>query len=145
MQVSRMGCTSAWSVRSDRDSCAINGTSPPPFHYYFVRELICKRLSSRSRFQGIDSASLCSLGQVRQIRLSYRPDRLGIDSWASLKVYKFGLRTEHYSRRVSLLHSSIEAVRVQTSTGISADMIEYSQVTKKINHFLKMGLQRAWG
>ncbi len=28
-----------------------------------------------------------------QIGLSYRPARLGINSWAPLKVYKFGLRS----------------------------------------------------
>ncbi len=31
-------------------------------------------------------------GPVRQLGLSYRPDRLGIDSWAPSKVYKYGLR-----------------------------------------------------
>jgi hypothetical protein len=30
-------------------------------------------------------------GSIRQIGLSYLPARLGIDSWAPNKVYKFGL------------------------------------------------------
>ncbi len=46
----------------------------------------------RIRFQVIDSANLCSLaGRYAKIRLSYWPDRLGMDSWASKKVYKFKL------------------------------------------------------
>ncbi len=53
---------------------------------------ICKRLRS----PGIDSASRCSPslvqpgGLVRPIWLSYGPTRLGIDSYAPLKVYKYG-------------------------------------------------------
>ncbi len=31
---------------------------------------------------------------VQQIRQSYRPARLGINSWAPLKVYKYGLWTD---------------------------------------------------
>jgi hypothetical protein len=33
-------------------------------------------------------------GTVRQIGLSDRPARLGIDSWAPYKFYKYGLSTE---------------------------------------------------
>jgi hypothetical protein len=41
----------------------------------------------RNGFQGIDSAILCTThGPVRQIRLSHRPARLGIDSWAPFKI-----------------------------------------------------------
>ncbi len=56
------------------------------------RAQICKR----SRSPGIDSeASIppayVAGGPVAQIGLLYRPTRLGIDSWAPKKVYKYGL------------------------------------------------------
>jgi hypothetical protein len=53
---------------------------------------ICKRLRS----PGIDSEESIPPGNVaggpvRQIRFSYRPAGLWIDSWAPEKVYKYGL------------------------------------------------------
>jgi hypothetical protein len=47
----------------------------------------------RKRFQGIDSVSLCSLAGRTSNRGSYRPTRLGNDSWAPLKEkgLQFGL------------------------------------------------------
>jgi hypothetical protein len=35
--------------------------------------------ATRNRFQGVDSANLCSLAGIRQMGLSNRPARLGID------------------------------------------------------------------
>jgi hypothetical protein len=55
------------------------------------RAWICKLLRS----PGIDSASLCSLAGWYIKVISYRPARLGIDSWPFWKVYKFGLRAEN--------------------------------------------------
>jgi hypothetical protein len=49
-------------------------------------------IDSKESVQGIDSANLCSLGG-RYVKKCFRTRsaRLGIDSWAPLKVYKFGL------------------------------------------------------
>jgi hypothetical protein len=63
------------------------------------RASIYKRLRS----PGIDSASLCSLAGLctinREIGLSHRPARLGIESWAPWKVYKYGLRAIGWRNR----------------------------------------------
>jgi hypothetical protein len=49
---------------------------------------------------GIDSKeSILSVQPVRQKGLSHRPARLGIDSWAPSKVYKFGI-WEKKKRRI---------------------------------------------
>ncbi len=45
-------------------------------------------------------------GPVGQIGLSYRPIRLGIDSWAPKKVYKYGLW-----KRIDLKMAGLDAIR----------------------------------
>jgi hypothetical protein len=58
-----------------------------------ARARTCKHLRSL----GINSeesnlpAFVAHGGPVQQIGLSYRPARLGIDSWAPAKIYKYGL------------------------------------------------------
>jgi hypothetical protein len=54
---------------------------------FVFRARICRRL----RGPGIDSDMPWHGGPVGQIGLSCQPARLGIDSWAPQKVYKYGL------------------------------------------------------
>jgi hypothetical protein len=58
------------------------------------RARICKRLRSLriDSKESISPAYYVACGPVRQIGLSYRPVRLGIDSWAPEKVYNLGLK-----------------------------------------------------
>jgi hypothetical protein len=63
---------------------------PPPAQH-------CARICKRLRRPGIDSEeSVPPSYEAWQAgptnSMSYRPARLGIDSWTPLKVYKYGLR-----------------------------------------------------
>jgi hypothetical protein len=63
-----------------------------------TRARICKHFKEprnrlpawRNRFLG--SLTFTNTGSLRRIGLPYRPARLGINSWATYKVYNFGAR-----------------------------------------------------
>jgi hypothetical protein len=51
----------------------------------------------RKPFEESISPAYVICGPVQQIVLSYQAARLGIDSWAPLKVYKYGLHSNFNS------------------------------------------------
>ncbi len=72
---------------------------------------------------------------VRQIGISYRPVRLGIDSCAPLKVYKYGLWLSIHYRprlRISYVKKNLYDTSLVVGLGLSPPPPQKKRTTKKI-------------